>query len=66
MSENTFGRKKATASDFSGATLVSSTTPTLANPVRGFGLPTNSELSTQQQAKFRTTTHPGKASRTRH
>ena len=49
MSDRTFVRKKATASDFSEATLVSPSTPTLANPVRGFGLPTNSELSTQQQ-----------------
>ncbi|MFN6517255.1 MAG: DUF4157 domain-containing protein [Nostoc sp. CreGUA01] len=41
-------RKKATASNFSN---LSSTTPTLANPVQGFGLPTNkaTELSTEQQ-----------------
>lgn len=62
MGENTFGRKKAAASDFSQPSLVSPTTPTLANPVRGFGLPTNEviqkatevltdtqEISSQQQ-----------------
>ena len=49
MSEHTFARKKANSSDVSQPSLVSSSTPTLANPVRGFGLPTNSELSTQQQ-----------------
>ncbi len=51
----TFGRKKATASPFSHPSLVSPTTPTLAHPVRGFGVPTNNviqtatEVSTHQQ-----------------
>ncbi|MCF2147960.1 DUF4157 domain-containing protein [Desmonostoc muscorum LEGE 12446] len=55
MSDRTFGRKKTAASNFSNRSLVSPTTPTLANPVRGFGLATNNliqtqtELSTDQQ-----------------
>jgi hypothetical protein len=55
MSESTFARKKTATSDFSHSSLVSSTTPTLANPTRGFGLPTNNliqtatDLSTEQQ-----------------
>jgi hypothetical protein len=42
----TFGYKKAAASNFSHPSLVSPTTPTLANPVRGFGLPTNNVIQT--------------------
>ncbi|MFN6517253.1 MAG: hypothetical protein RMY29_022490 [Nostoc sp. CreGUA01] len=55
MSEPTFGHKKTAASKYSNPSLVSPTTPTLANPVRGFGLPTNNllqtatEVSTDQQ-----------------
>jgi hypothetical protein len=55
MSERTFGRKKATPSTFSHPSLVSPTTPTLANPTGGFGLPTNNviqaktEVSTDKQ-----------------
>ncbi|MBD2517856.1 hypothetical protein H6G93_23330 [Nostoc sp. FACHB-973] len=40
MNNYTFGRKKAGTS-FSNPSLVSPNTPTLANPIRGFGLPTN-------------------------
>ncbi|MEH1854652.1 MAG: DUF4157 domain-containing protein [Nostoc sp.] len=46
MSERTFGRKKAGTSNFSNPSLVSPTTPTLANPVRDFGLPTNNIIQT--------------------
>ena len=46
MSDRTFGRKKAGTSTFSNPSLVSPTTPTLANPVRGFGLPTNNVIQT--------------------
>ncbi|WP_373530113.1 DUF4157 domain-containing protein [Nostoc sp.] len=42
----TFGHKKAGTSTFSNPSLVSPTTPTLANPVRGFGLPTNNVIQT--------------------
>ncbi|MEH1821099.1 MAG: hypothetical protein V7L31_18800 [Nostoc sp.] len=42
----TFGRKKAGTSNFSNPSLVSPTTPTLANPVRDFGLPTNNIIQT--------------------
>ncbi|MEH1886507.1 eCIS core domain-containing protein [Nostoc sp.] len=42
----TFGQKKAATSTFSNPSLVSATTPTLANPVRGFGLPTNNVIQT--------------------
>ncbi|MEH2237848.1 eCIS core domain-containing protein [Nostoc sp.] len=42
----TFGRKKASTSNFSNPSLVSPTTPTLANPFRGFGLPTNNVIQT--------------------
>lgn len=55
MSDRTFARKKTATSDFSHSSLVSSTTPTLANPTRGFGLPTNNliqtatDLSTERQ-----------------
>jgi hypothetical protein len=38
---STFERKKAGTSTFSNPSLVSPTTPTLANPVRSFGLSTN-------------------------
>jgi len=41
MSERIFGRKKSSASNFTNPSLVSPTTPTLANPTRGFGLQTN-------------------------
>ncbi len=47
MSDFTFGRKKAGTSTFSSPSLVSPHTPTLANPVRGFGLPTNNVIQTQ-------------------
>ena len=43
----TFGRKKAGTSTFSNPSLVSPTTPTLANPTRGFGLPTNNIIQAQ-------------------
>ncbi len=46
MSDRTFARKKTATSDFSHSSLVSSTTPTLANPTRGFGLPTNNLIQT--------------------
>ncbi|MEH2165145.1 MAG: DUF4157 domain-containing protein [Nostoc sp.] len=56
MSDRIFGRKKAGTSTFSNLSLVSPTTSTLANPVRGFGLLTNNasiqrltEESTNQQ-----------------
>ncbi|MEH1766433.1 hypothetical protein [Nostoc sp.] len=42
----TFGHKKAGTSNFSNPSLVSPTTPTLANPVRDFGLPTNNIIQT--------------------
>jgi len=42
----TFGRKKAGASSLSNPSLVSPHTPTLANPTRGFGLPTNNLIQT--------------------
>ncbi|MBW4554845.1 MAG: hypothetical protein KME59_02700 [Trichormus sp. ATA11-4-KO1] len=47
--DHTFGQKKANASTFSHPLLVSPTTPTLANPVRGFGLTANTEVSTDTQ-----------------
>jgi hypothetical protein len=46
MSERTFGRTKAGTSTFSNPSLVSPHTPTLANPTRGFGLPTNNHIQT--------------------
>ncbi|MBW4606880.1 MAG: hypothetical protein KME22_06560, partial [Hassallia sp. WJT32-NPBG1] len=54
------GRNKASTSTFSNPSLVSPNTPTLANPIRGFGLPANNaltqtgtEVSTdQQEAQF--------------
>ncbi|MFN6460645.1 MAG: DUF4157 domain-containing protein [Nostoc sp. DedVER02] len=46
MSDRTFGHNKAATSTFSNPSLVSPTTPTLANPVRGFGLPTNNVIQT--------------------
>ncbi|WP_375472887.1 DUF4157 domain-containing protein [uncultured Nostoc sp.] len=46
MSDRTFGRKKAGTSTFSNPSLVSPHTPTLANPVRGFGLTTNNVIQT--------------------
>jgi hypothetical protein len=55
MSDRTFARKKTATSDFSQPSLVSSTTPTLANPTRGFGLTNNNviqkatDVSTEQQ-----------------
>jgi hypothetical protein len=55
MSKNTFGHKKAAASEFSQPSLVSPKTPTLANPVRGFGITTDNviqkatEVSTDTQ-----------------
>ncbi|MBN3942707.1 MAG: hypothetical protein V7L21_14570 [Nostoc sp.] len=42
----TFGHKKAGTSTFSNSSLISPTTPTLANPVRSFGLPTNNLIQT--------------------
>jgi len=54
MSDRTFERKKTAASNFSNSSLVSSTTPTLANPTRGFGLTNNNviqkatDVSTEQ------------------
>ncbi|MCF2145863.1 DUF4157 domain-containing protein [Desmonostoc muscorum LEGE 12446] len=55
----TFGHKKAGTSTFSYSSLISPTTPTLANPTRGFGLPTNntpiqqltSESTNQEEAQ---------------
>lgn len=55
MSDRTFARKKTTATNLAQTSLISSTTPTLANPTRGFGLPTNNviqkaaDISTEQQ-----------------
>ncbi|MBD2521327.1 DUF4157 domain-containing protein [Nostoc sp. FACHB-133] len=46
MSDRTFGHKKADTSTFSNPSLVSPTTPTLANPTRGFGLTTNNVIQT--------------------
>ena len=40
----TFGHKKSGTSTFPNPSLVSPHTPTLANPVRGFGLPTNNVI----------------------
>ncbi|MBR8832509.1 MAG: DUF4157 domain-containing protein [Stigonema ocellatum SAG 48.90 = DSM 106950] len=50
MSDFTFGRKKTATSTFSNPSLVSPHIPTLANPVRGFGLPTNNviEIATKE------------------
>ncbi|MEH2027479.1 eCIS core domain-containing protein [Nostoc sp.] len=42
----TFGQKEAGTSTFSNSSLVSPQTPTLANPTRGFGLPTNNVIQT--------------------
>ncbi|MBN4002532.1 hypothetical protein [Nostoc sp. LPT] len=47
MNDRTFGHKKAGKSTFSNPSLVSPTTSTLANPVRGFGLPTNNHIQTE-------------------
>ncbi len=53
---DTFGRQKSNISTFSNPSLISSTTPTLANPVRGFDIANNvpiqtsSEVSTELQA----------------
>ncbi|MHC5611294.1 MAG: eCIS core domain-containing protein, partial [Nostoc sp.] len=47
MSDRTFERKKAATSTFSNPSLVSPHTPTLANPERGFGLPTNNIVQAQ-------------------
>ncbi|MEH2183405.1 hypothetical protein [Nostoc sp.] len=47
MNDRTFGHKKAGKSTFSNPSLVSLTTSTLANPVRGFGLPTNNDIETE-------------------
>jgi hypothetical protein len=54
MSESTFTRKKTATSTFSQPSLVSSTTPTLANPTRGFGITNNviqkaADVSIEQQ-----------------
>ncbi|MBD2357971.1 DUF4157 domain-containing protein [Tolypothrix sp. FACHB-123] len=46
MRERTFAAKKATPSTFAHSSLVSPTTTKLANPVRGFGLPTNNVIQT--------------------
>ncbi|MEH2191290.1 MAG: DUF4157 domain-containing protein [Nostoc sp.] len=46
----TFGHKKAATSTFSNPSLVSPITPTLANPVRGFGLPTNNLIQTLRKS----------------
>ncbi|MEH2070835.1 MAG: hypothetical protein V7K47_22180 [Nostoc sp.] len=46
MNDYTFRHKKAGKSNFSNPSLVSPNTPTLANPVRGFGLPTNNLVQT--------------------
>ncbi|MHC5756534.1 eCIS core domain-containing protein [Nostoc sp.] len=43
---NTFGGKKAGTSTFSNPSLVSPTSPTLAEPTRGFGLPKNNIIQT--------------------
>ncbi|MEH1867280.1 MAG: hypothetical protein V7K69_20025 [Nostoc sp.] len=57
MSDYTFGRKKASTSNFSNPSLVSSNTPTLANPTRGFGLPTNNTIqtATEESTNFQET-----------
>lgn len=47
MREQRFGPKKAGTSSFSNPSLVSPHTPTLANPVRSFGLSTNNFIQTQ-------------------
>ncbi|OUL32591.1 DUF4157 domain-containing protein [Nostoc sp. 106C] len=59
MSERMVGRKKAGTSTFSNPSLVSPTTPTLANPTSGFGVTnhapvqTATEVSTEfQEAQF--------------
>ena len=55
MKEYTFGRKKVNTSTDSNPSLVSPNIPTLANPVRGFGLPKDhiqtatQELASQQE-----------------
>ncbi|MEH2152865.1 eCIS core domain-containing protein [Nostoc sp.] len=43
---HTFGHKKAGTSTFSNPSLVSPTSPTLAEPTRGFGLPKNNIIQT--------------------
>lgn len=47
MREGTFRTKKAGTSTFSNSSLVSPHTPTLANPVHGFGFPTNNVIQAQ-------------------
>jgi len=49
MSDRTFARKKTATSDFSHSSLVSSTTPTLANPTGGFGLTNNNVIQSESQ-----------------
>lgn len=46
MREGTFAARKATPSNSAHPSLVSPNSPTLANPVRGFGLPTNNVIQT--------------------
>ncbi|WP_392531718.1 DUF4157 domain-containing protein [Nostoc sp. C117] len=46
MSDRTFGLNKAGRSNFLNPSLVSPNTPTLANPTRSFGLPTNNQIQT--------------------
>ncbi|WP_199328562.1 eCIS core domain-containing protein [Anabaena azotica] len=46
MNNFKFGHRKAGTSDFSNPSLVSPNTPTLANPIRGFGLPSNNDIQT--------------------
>jgi hypothetical protein len=53
MSDRTFARKKTNTTNFAQPSLVSSTTPTLANPTRGFGVTNNviqkaADISTEQ------------------
>ncbi|MDZ8189411.1 MAG: hypothetical protein RMX96_31815 [Nostoc sp. ChiSLP02] len=54
MSEPTFGRKKTAASKFSNPSLVSPTTPTLANPLRGFDLATNNLMQSATEVSIQT------------
>ncbi|MBW4617359.1 MAG: hypothetical protein KME21_29910 [Desmonostoc vinosum HA7617-LM4] len=49
MSDRTFGHNKVSTSTFSNPSLVSSTIPTLANPTRGFGSPTNEESTNLEE-----------------
>ncbi|MDZ8188958.1 MAG: DUF4157 domain-containing protein [Nostoc sp. ChiSLP02] len=64
MSDRTFGRQKIATSTSSSPSLVSRHTPTLANPVRGFGLPTNNiiQTATEESTNFQQGQSPSEQS----